>query len=254
MSVLTSQSGWKMYERGTAHWYKRPDGEKVPSVTQATKMANDGGAFVITAAQAVAAWTGDNKDTFPDMTPSAVTKAAMDYWKAHRWDAADRGRTIHEHADKLLRGEELDIPDQDVAIVDTFLRFAEEWHVEPNHLESMVISPRWNYCGRLDFLGMVCGRPWLLDWKTGRTGVWPETALQLAAYRHAELIVLSDGSEFTMPAVEMTAAVWLQDDSYQVVPVNTGQDVFRSFLYALETLRFTQRDREELIYPALETP
>jgi hypothetical protein len=244
-----------MYERGTAHWYKDPDGNKVPGVTTAAKMANDGGAFIVTAADSVADWAGDHAAEFVDMTPSAIAKAGKAFFREHRWDAADRGRIIHEHADKLLRGEELEIPDDDVAIVDTFLRMAKEWRLEPSHLESMVISTRWRYCGRLDFLGFANGEhPVLLDWKTGRTGVWPETALQLAAYRHADLIVLSDGSEHPMPPVEMTAAVWLQDDRYQIVPVNTDGSVFRSFLYALETYRFTQRDKSELVLDPLETP
>jgi len=243
-----------MYERGNAHWYKDPSGNKVPGVTTAAKIANTGDAFVVTAADNVAAWAGDNKDTFADMTPSQVTAAGKAYFREHRWDAAERGRTIHMHADALLRGEELDIPDDDVAIVDTFLRMAEEWHLEPTNLEAMVISPRWRYCGRLDFLGFANGTPALLDWKTGRSGVWPETALQLAAYRHAELIVGADGVESAMPHVELTAAVWLQDDRYELVPLNTEQDVFRSFLYALEAYRFTQRERSELIMDALETP
>ena len=46
------------------------------------------------------------------------------------------------------------------------------------------------------------GRTVLLDYKTAGSGVWPETAFQLAAYAHAEFYVAEDGTERPVPAIE----------------------------------------------------
>jgi hypothetical protein len=185
------------------------------------------------------------------MTPSEITKAAEDHYFAHRFDAAERGRTVHEHAADLLGGAEVAIAEGDERIVDTFLRFADEWQLTVTAVERPIISngrgPAWDYMGTFDFLGTARGRPALLDWKTGAYGVWPETALQLAAYRYADFYVDADGTEHPMPAVGLVAAVWLQDDRYEVVPVDAGPDTLRSFLAARALWEWTQRDKADVV-------
>ena len=51
---------------------------------------------------------------------------------------------------------------------------------------------------------------WLLDLKTSRSGVYGETALQLAGYRFAEVYVDSGGVEQPMPEVDRCAVVWVR--------------------------------------------
>jgi hypothetical protein len=255
---MKTESGYRTRQYGKSHAYYGPDGTKLPGASTVAKVANDGGAFVVTAANNVADWAGDHKDTFADMSPTQVAKAGKEYWQAHRWDAAARGTTIHDHAAELLAGKDVDVPDEDVGIVDTFLRMAKEWQLRPMYVEAFVLSKRWQYMGRLDCLGWVDGgRPALLDWKTGRSGIYPETALQLAGYRYAELIVDEEGNELPMPDVDLVAAVWLQDDRYEVVPLDAGRETWRTFLYAAEVWRYMQRDRTELVLdpitPTMET-
>jgi hypothetical protein len=80
------------------------------------------------------------------------------------------------------------------------------------------------------------GRLWLLDYKTGKTGVYPKDALQVCAYRHAECIVARDGDEYVdkpFPAVEESALVWVRPDHWELRRVRTDDvayDVFRHML------------------------
>ncbi len=250
MSVK-SATGYRRVDRGKGHSYYGPDGAKLPGVTTVTGVIRNE-AFTVAAADKVAAWAGDEKDTFAAMTPSAVTAAGKRFYRDHRFDAATRGQTIHAHAAQLLAGESVVIEEGDERIVDTFLRFADDYRLEPQALETMVVSTRWGYCGTLDYLGYIDHRnSALLDWKTGASGVWPETALQLAAYRYADLLVRDDGTEEPMPDVDLVGAVWLQDDRYDVIPVDASRDTFRTFLYCREVLRFTERERSDVVLEPL---
>jgi hypothetical protein len=60
------------------------------------------------------------------------------------------------------------------------------------HVEFSVASYRYGYAGTGDLIawltvpGASVPSSWLLDVKTNRSGIYGETALQLAAYRYAE--------------------------------------------------------------------
>src|SRR5262249_28914527 len=86
----------------------------------------------------------------------------------------------------------------------------------------------------------IAGRKLLLDTKTGK-GVYPEVALQLAAYRYAEFIGLPDGSEAKMPTVDGCAVVHLPEaGGYQLLEVRADPEGFTGFLYVRECFRFQE--------------
>jgi hypothetical protein len=117
----------------------------------------------------------------------------------------------------------------------------------------MVLSRQWRYAGTLDLLAHVGGETWLVDWKTGASGVWPETALQLAAYAHAETIV-RNGKEQPLPPIVRAVAVWLRADGYDVHPVDVSDETFRAFLYAQQVARFRALPRSATIGDPLTAP
>ena len=87
--------------------------------------------------------------------------------------------------------------------------------------------------GTLDLVAdLADGQRWLLDWKTTASGIWPESALQLAAYRNADFYIDDNGDEQPMPPVDQAGCVWLSADGYDLIPVDAGPDTFRSFRYA----------------------
>jgi len=84
-----------------------------------------------------------------------------------------------------------------VPFVDQFEAWADRWQPEYLASEATVYSPTYRYAGTLDAVVRIEGRVYLLDYKTtakavdsrGKpTGPYPEAALQLVAYRRAELM------------------------------------------------------------------
>jgi hypothetical protein len=118
--------------------------------------------------------------------------------------------------------------------------FIKEWRVRPLLVEHTVGSYRWGYAGTFDLIAeLPDGRRVLFDYKTGKSGVWPETALQLAAYRYADAYVAPDGTEIPMKDVGVTEAkaVWVRADGYDVIPLNTDGHVFKVFLHVLQVAK-----------------
>jgi hypothetical protein len=252
---LKSASGYQRIDRGKGHSYKDPDGDKLDGVTTIIGDGVPKPALVDWAAKSVAAWLGDFYEDLADLTPSQRTKRAVDAFNADRFKPAARGRIIHDHAAELLwNTENVAIDEADLPIVDTFLRFADEWHLDPVAVEAPVVSVAFRYMGTIDCLGLVGtpGRMALLDWKTGASGVFPEAALQLAAYAHADFYIDTKGGEHAMPNIDLAAAVWLQDDRYEVKPVDIGEATFGAFLCAQEVAHFTRRPRNEVVLDAVK--
>jgi hypothetical protein len=77
----------------------------------------------------------------------------------------------------------------------------------------------------------------LFDWKTSKSGIFGDVALQLVAYRHAEHLITEGGEVVEMPWVDFTAGIHLRGNGYSFVPLETGDDVFRDFLYVKEVAR-----------------
>lgn len=240
--------------RGRGHVYFL-DGPEAKGVTSIL----DGGvpkpALVGWAANVTADYVTDHWEELLELRPSernAILRRAR--WVA-KDKAARRGSEVHELAQRLAAGEEVTVPDELLGHVDSYLAFEREW--EPSELitEAVVINRRYRYMGTLDVIAQLAdGQVWLLDWKTGGKGIYRETALQLAAYRHAEAILFSAGLEVPMAKVDQCGAVWLRADGYELVPVEAGPEVFKTFLYAQQVAKFTQAPEESYLGSALRPP
>lgn len=163
--------------------------------------------------------------------------------KHHRgvWDdKANRGTAVHAMAHDWARGNEIDVPPDCAAYIDALEQFYADWRPTWVALERSVIypDPIDGYGGSFDAIGDLSdGRRWLLDIKTGAS-VYPDTALQLAAYRAAPYMgVYDDKGELTgtetMPAVQACGVLHLCDNgSYGLIPMQAGPDEFAFFLHA----------------------
>ena len=241
-------------DRGRGHVYFL-DGPKADGVTWILDKGVPKPALVPWAANTTADYATDHWDELAEMRPSernAVLRRA-------RWEATDkaarRGSEVHDFARRLAEGQELDIPEELIGHVDSYLRFANEWLEQELITEATVGNRKWRYMGTLDLIaGLADGKVWLLDWKTGGKGIYPEAALQLAAYANAEFILNPDGSERPMPKVDAAGCVWLRADGYDLIPVTADEEAFRTFLYAMQVARFTQSPTEDYIGEALAPP
>lgn len=205
-------------------------------------------------AKAVAAW---GPDEYADMREKLGVDGLVNYLKSVPWSlrdkAAARGNEVHELSEKLSHGEEVEVPEELTGYVDSAVRFLDQWRPRTVLTEVVVASKQWGYAGTFDLLAdLPDGRRVLFDYKTTSSGIWPETALQLAAYRWADTYLGDDGTE--MPAAELKIdecmAVWVRPDGYDVVPLDTDEPVFRAFLHVQYVAR-TAETMKSWVKPAV---
>jgi hypothetical protein len=138
--------------------------------------------------------------------------------------------------------------------MDAFTLFVRDYEPEYLATEASVYSRKWHYAGTLDAIVKIDNRTLLLDAKTGK-GVYPEVALQLAAYRYADFIGAPDGSEEPMYPVDGCAVLHLpaEGPTYQLVDVRADEQIFKSFLYALEVFMWQEDYSKGVLLGPLQT-
>lgn len=168
---------------------------------------------------------------------------------AKRDAAAELGTYVHNAVEAHALGKPF--PKWPVTVkprMDAFVQFLADYKPEYHLTEASVYNRSQHYAGTLDAIVTIHGRKLVIDVKTGGKDVYPETALQLAAYRYAEFIGLPDGSEEAMWAVDGAAVLHLPaTGGYSLVDVRTDEDVFRSFLYAREVFRWQEETSKSVL-------
>ena len=162
--------------------------------------------------------------------------------------AARKGTTVHNLAEKLAHGEEVEVPEELTGHVRSYLRFLDEWQPYDALTERVIVNRRWRYMGKLDMIARFDNLPeWiadrigstsgtgLLDIKTSRSGIFSDVALQLEAYRRGETM-LEGRDEVPMPAIDFVAAIHVRTDGYDLyafdIETERRPTTFDIFLYA----------------------
>lgn len=238
--------------RGRNHWYEDTEtGQRVPGVTSIVGDGLPKPALINWSATATAEAAVDRWDELSAMAPSARLKTLQGARYADRDKAANRGTAVHALAERLVAGERVAVPDEIAGHVESYVRFLDEFKVEPVLIERTVYSAEHGYCGTFDLIAHLDDpdqpghQPlWLLDIKTNRSGIFGEVALQLAAYRYAEVWIDEDqGVECEMPGVDMAGAVHVRADGYDLIPVQAGPIQHRQFLYVMQVAQFQAGSR-----------
>lgn len=170
---------------------------------------------------------------------------------------ADLGSAVHAATEAYVLNKPY--PDWPALIKPRMLAFQQflEQH-EPEFVatEASVYNRSERYAGTLDGIvrfkglgdGLLVG-----DYKTGKA-IYPEVALQLAAYRNAEFIGLPDGSEAPMhPTVGAFGLHLPSEGGYELVDVDTGPEVFQTFLFCREMFRWAEQGSKRVLRGPLET-
>ena len=274
--ALAPAAGIARRNYGRNHSYKI-DGLKVPGVTTITGHFKSG-ALVEYPGKQVANYAVDNWGTPPvpghpadpddpgspgsglsALPPAARLKQLLGSRWADRDAAAGRGTLVHAIARRLHEGEtEVPYPDDLAGHVESCVDFLDRLEPKIVAAELILGNRTVRYCGTLDLIADLGPIPWdgaiipparwLLDLKTARSGIWPETALQLGAYEHAEVFLGEDGGERPMSwlEVERCAAVWIRGDGWDLIPVDTGPDTWAYFQY-LAWLYHQEEARKEWV-------
>ena len=243
----------RRYETARGHWYQL-DGVKIDGVTTLISQGLPKPALPYWAARCVAEYVADNLGAVNAMAEAgrdALVAALKEVPWAQRDAAAVRGTEVHTLAERLIRGEEVEVPEHLAGHVEAYVKFLDQWKPEPIIVEAPVGSRRWRYAGTVDMVvRLPDGRRVIADIKTTSSGIWPETAYQLAAYRFAEFYVDAAGQEQPMPQVDAGYAIWVRADGYDVIPVECGEHVFKTFLHIAWVAR-AARDAKNLIGEAI---
>ena len=219
------------------------DGAPVEGVTTIINGGVPKPALVGWAAREVAERVIARRNILTELNDDEIMNILRNVPWEERDKAAVRGTEVHRIAAELARGATVDVPELLVGYVDAYRSWWDAWHpIEPVIVEATVINRRYSYMGTLDWLGAIpeLGLT-LLDIKTGKSGVFAETALQLAAYGNAETWIAAGDTETAMPPIDTYAALWLTPDSWVFYPFDVGAAEFRAFLYAGEIHRWVKR-------------
>jgi hypothetical protein len=235
------------------------DGVKADGVTTLISEGLPKPALIGWAAGVVAEYIADSqRSTIDDlyrMGRDGMITALKGLPASRRGEAAVKGTKVHGFAERLGRGEEVAVPEELYGHVRSAISFLDDWDVKPILVERVVASRQYGYCGTLDMVADVMGKRAIVDYKTGASGIWPDAALQLSAYRHADCY-LADGVEIPMSEVgiEIGYGVHLRSDGYDLYEVQCDKPVFGCFLAVRHTARnYTRNGRTWISEPQFRT-
>jgi hypothetical protein len=244
------QPRFKRRNHGNGHSYTL-DGVKVPGVTSVIgildKPALVGWAAKESASYAIEHW--DELAELPMMQRAdKITSARFDTNKK----ATTKGHRIHELGEKLSKGEPVEVPDEYRQPAESYARFLDAWDIETIRTETPICHTEYRYAGTFDAiaysprLGTV-----MLDIKTGGR-VYSEVALQLAAYRFADLMI----DDEPMIPTDGGVVAHVLADTVDMVPIKQDETITSTFLYLLEVFETWHRrtDWKKKDDPAFDPP
>lgn len=175
----------------------------------------------------------------------------MTSWLANRHNvvrdtAADLGSRFHEAAEAHTLGGLGATVDADVRpFFDAYTTWADRVRPRIEAAEATVIHRSFGYAGTLDAVMVIPaaadlpasmrhlrGRRLVVDFKTGKH-VGAQAAWQLAAYRFAEAVLLPEGDEEPVPAVDGGLVLHIRPEGVAMREAHIGPKTFNKFLHAL---------------------
>jgi hypothetical protein len=195
--------------------------------------------------------------------------------------ATELGTAVHDPcASYALTGERPEVDDEVRPFLEQFDAWAQKWQPKYLAAEAAVYSPTWGYAGTLDAIVELDGMTLLLDYKSSRksidsqgkqSGPYPEVALQLAAYRYADLIatwrarryeqfrrryyLLNDaerGIASPMPPLDGGVVLHLTPEHAALHPIVCDEPVFEYFQFAIEIARWMTEGSKHVIGAPME--
>lgn len=239
---------WR-FENGDSHYYKL-DGERVPGVTTLIKNGLPSGGLIQWGIRTTAEWAAQHVDEIwamrglgEDAIKSALEKRPFQV----RNDAGVRGKILHDYAERLHRGEKVDLKPEHEHLLPWVQSVADYLNDhEPKSVlqETAIGNRRWNYGGTLDDVSdfperrtsdgkiLPAGRR-VVDYKSGNH-VMEKDCLQLAAYRWAEIykdpLTKEDRPLSELGLMDEGYIVHVRPEGYRLIPFYIGPEVFQAFL------------------------
>ena len=222
--------------RDARHRYSWNGGPLYPSVTTILGI-KDKPALVGWAKRETAACAVRNLDVLSRMVAHGGAPAAVNWLKTipdfQRDLSADLGTAVHTAAESIALGLPLEIDDAVRPFVAAYRRdFLELFHPTFLAVEPMVCSLRYEYGGTADAFVEIDGETWLIDYKSG-SGVYPDTALQLAGLARAQFIGKpGDPTQYPIPAATRFGVLHIRPEGARLLPVVVDRSTVAAFLDA----------------------
>ena len=241
--------------RGGRYHHYLLDGETVEGVTTIiSKGVSKGDVLSRWAANKVAAAAVDSQGYWRKLDRDEAVQFLKNSPYRDKTEAGARGTEVHGWAEHFASTGQLPDPgDVDEVIraqVDCFGQFLSDFAVEVELSEVVIFNRAELYAGTCDgfvtLLNPNTGRREraIIDYKTSK-GVYPETCLQLAAYRYGDFYMAEDGDRVGLPGVESAYVIWLPaSGGYQVVPMQADRGIYRVFLHAKALAHFSEHGRK----------
>jgi hypothetical protein len=231
---VSKDKGLVFYE--ASHRYKL-DGEWVPGVTTILGVL-DKPAIPKWAATQVAEFVANHPDLTEQMKQLGGVGPTIAFLKNLPWEkrdtAAVRGTDVHNIAERIVHGDQVEVPEHLVGYVESALAFMDDYGIEPFLVERVIGSRKHQYAGKLDLVADSKKAPRAIwDYKTTASGIYAPTAWQNAGYAFADFWVGESGLEYDMRGADIQASfgVHLRPDGYAVHRLEFGPHVFEEFLH-----------------------
>jgi hypothetical protein len=246
------------------HYYKDGAGDRIPGVTTILNAGVPKPQLIDWAGNKSAELAVDNWEELGDMKPLARLDWIKQARKTSENLVKNKGTRVHAIAETVVQGSqatfESDTEEQLIRPhVENYIRFIDQFELDPVLVEVVVVHYDIGYAGTLDLIADITNphtaerERWLLDLKTGEKGIWPETALQLSAYRSAQFYVDNDGTEQPMLPIDPNkcAAINVTADDALFIPVTADEQAFKVFRYAQKMYEFKKDDDRYVLPPIL---
>ncbi len=154
--------------------------------------------------------------------------------------AADMGTAAHDYFERQARGLDLGVvPEGVMPFVRHFDEFLRVCKPEFHALEETVWNDEHRYAGSFDWTATILGEYVWGDSKTTRSGIYPETGLQLAAYRNAPDIIKPDGSRVPNTKGDRAMVLHVRPEGWKLVPVRADDEIFEVFVHLRHVFDYT---------------
>lgn len=234
-----------------SHRYKL-DGQWVQGVTTLIKQGLPKEFLIDWAARMAAEYAADHRDALWSLNREGMIAAVKIAHKTKRDTAGARGTDVHTFAERVLKGEEVEVPEALAGYVESAVAFMEDWRIEPLVIERPLASREHRYAGKCDLIARACAsHVGIFDFKTAASGIYGETALQQSAYANSEFYAAEDKTEHPIPELGIEAAygVHLRPDGYEVIPLEFGDHVFQDFLTVAASAQVAKRVKTYALDP-----
>lgn len=222
----------KRVETKRGHRYTL-DGKSVPGVTTLLGKGLPKPALTYWAAKMVAEWVADRPaevEQLRGMGRGPMVNALKGVpWEA-RDQAAIRGTDVHHLADRLIHGQEVEVPEHLTGHIEAYVAWLDAFEPEVILTERPVGSRKWWYAGTLDAILTLNGETWLVDWKTSG-GVYGDSACQTAAYANADFYLDADGYEQPLPHIDRLGILHIRADGADLHPVTDADAAWKDALH-----------------------